>query len=193
MTDFRAAHGNAATMGRLTASECPPADELRAASGADPDRPERGPDGRFLPGNRTAKRGKLRAGLRGALVSLEAEADPAWKAARAWGRRAAKHRIAEYAQVHGAELSSGVCRMLSDAAELSADAAYLRARAAKDDNPELLRVAATLTAGSRQAERDAWAIAQLEADARRKSAPDDAHAKAAAAFSQWRQSQEAPK
>lgn len=164
----RSAHGRARELGRLTASECPPFDELRSASGSDPDRKGRDDRGRFTPGNPWARQAKLRAGPRGALVALEAKADPAWRASRAWGRRAARHRIREYAELHGHDLTSGVCRMLSDAADLSADAAYLRARAAKDDNPELLRVAAALTAGARQAERDAWHLATLEADERRK-------------------------
>lgn len=41
---------------------------------------------------------------------------------------------------------------------MRADASYLRARAAADNNPELLRIAATISAGARQAERDAWEI-----------------------------------
>jgi hypothetical protein len=103
---------------------------------------------------------------------MEATADPAWRAARRWGRRAAQHRIRELAAAHGGSLSSGVCRLLSDAAEQSADAAYLRARAARDDNPDLLRTAATLSAGARQAERDAWALAELESKTRKPTAAD---------------------
>jgi hypothetical protein len=165
----RTAHGNAALLGRLVVSECPPMAELRPGSGGDPDRHDRDQHGRFLPGNAWARQAKLRAGPRGALSALEATADPAWRAARRWGRRAAQHRIREYGELHGAVLSSGVCRMLTDAAELSADATYLRARAAHDNNPELLRIAAQLTAGARQSERDAWALAELEAKSRRKS------------------------
>jgi hypothetical protein len=64
-----------------------------------------------------------------------------------------------------------VCRLLRDAAELHADAQYLRARAAADDNVDLLRTAAQLSAGARQAERDAWQLATLEAQARPKATP----------------------
>lgn len=166
---WRSAHGAARKSGRLIVSECPPADELRSASPAPMVRPDHGPDGRFQPGNSSARRGKMRAGPRGALVALEAGADPAWRAARRWARRQAAHRIREYVQVHGAELSSGVCRMLADAAELAGDAAYLRARAARDNEPELLRTAALLTAGARQSERDAWHMASLEAASREAS------------------------
>jgi hypothetical protein len=70
--------------------------------------------------------------------------------------------------------------MLLEAAELTADAAYLRARAARDDNPDLLRVAAQLSAGSRQSERDAWALAELEARSRpKRSVLDEIEAEAA--------------
>lgn len=163
---WRAAHGTAAKGGALVVSETPPMDELRPASSADPGRSDRGPDGRFLPGNAWARKAKVRAGPQGTLAALEANADPAWRAARRWARRSAQHRIREYGEAHGCDLSSGVCRMLVDACELSADAAYLRARAARDDEPELLRIAAQLSAGSRQSERDAWHLAGLEARAR---------------------------
>lgn len=136
-------------------------DELRPASGGDPARPGRDAAGRFLPGNPWARLAKVRSGPRGVLATLEAKSSPEWRAARRWGRRAAQHRIREYARAHG-ELSSGVCRLLAESAELGADASYLRARAASDDNPDLLRVAAQLSSRAGQAERDAWALATLE-------------------------------
>lgn len=105
---------------------------------------------------------------------LDAKADPAWRAARRWGQRAAAHRIAEVAKAHGGELSSGVCRLLRSAARLAADAEYLSRRAAADNNPDLLKVAAQLDAGSRQAERDAWQLAKLEADSRPAASPHEA-------------------
>lgn len=162
----RTAHGAAAAAGRLVVSECPPTDELPSACNPDPNRKDRSQDGRFLPGNSWARMAKARAGVGGALLLLEAKADPAWRAARRFGRRAAVHRIREYGQSHGLELSSGVCRMLQDSCQQSADAEYLSARAAADNNPELLRIAAQLRAGARQAERDAWALAVLEAKAK---------------------------
>jgi putative protein kinase ArgK-like GTPase of G3E family len=59
--------------------------------------------------------------------------------------------------------------MIHDACQQSADAEYLSARACSDDNPELLRLAAQLRAGARQRERDAWAMAALETQARKAS------------------------
>lgn len=178
----RTAHGAARDAGRLVVSECTPMDELRPGSNPDPVRKDHGPDGRFLPGNSHARLAKARAGVRGALLVLEAKADPAWRAARRYGRRAAAHRIREYGEAHGLDLSSGVCRMLSDAAQQSADAEYLSARAAADNSPELLRIAAQLRAGARQAERDAWALAELEAKSRKGKA--DPHKALLEAFGQ---------
>jgi hypothetical protein len=109
---------------------------------------------------------------KGGLRALTQRAlDPAWLAARRLGRQAAARRITEVARAHGGELSSGVCRLLRDAAELHADATYLRARAAADDNPDLLKTAAMLGNSARQGERDAWALATLEAASRPKGKP----------------------
>jgi hypothetical protein len=166
MGEFRKAHGKARELGALTASECPPTDELKPGRGTGAVRSDRGSDGRFVAGNGAARRQVARIQPGGTLDRLDAKADPAWKAARRWGQRAAAHRIAEVAQAHGGELSSGVCRLLRSASRLSADAEYLSRRAAADDNPDLLKVAAQLDAGARQAERDAWALAKLEADSR---------------------------
>ena len=122
--------------------------------------------GRFVKGNRIARRAKFRAGPTGALAALNAKADPSWQAARRWGHRAATHRITELSQIHGGELSSAVCGLVEEEWELRADAKYLRARAAADNNPELLRVAAQLSAGARQAARDSWEFCCREAAAR---------------------------
>jgi hypothetical protein len=94
-----------------------------------------------------------------------------WSAVRRAGRRAARHRITEFCQSHGATLSSGVCALVYEAAEMRADACYLRARAAADNNPDLLKVAATVSAGARQSERDAWEFAAREAAARPQEDP----------------------
>jgi hypothetical protein len=163
---LRTAHGRARDLGRLTVNECPPMDELRPGSGSDPADSGRDADGRFTPGNPWARLAKVRSGPRGVLSTLEAKAAPEWRAARRWGRRAAQHRIREYQTAHGPNLSSGVCRLLAESAELGADASYLRARAASDNNPELLRIAAQLSSRAGQAERDAWALAVLEAASR---------------------------
>jgi hypothetical protein len=57
--------------------------------------------------------------------------------------------------------------MIHDSCLMSAEAEYLSARAAADNDPDLLRTAAQLRAGARQSERDAMAIARLEAESRR--------------------------
>jgi len=168
---WRTAHGRARACGRLVVSETRPADELPPGRGSTPGRPERDSLGRFLPGNRAARRQLGRVHPAGALALLDARADPAWRSARRWGQRAGMHRIAEVARAHGGELSSGACRLLRSAARMAADAEYLSRRAAAEDLPDLLRTAAQLDAGARQAERDAWELASREAQARRASTP----------------------
>jgi hypothetical protein len=167
-SDWRTAHGTAAAGGALVVLESPRDRDLPPASGAVADRSDRDALGRFSPGNKLARRRKSRVGVTGALHALEAKADPEWQAVRRAGRRAARHRISEFAQAHGADLSSGVCGLIFEAAEMRADAAYLRARAAADNNPELLKTAATISTSARQSERDAWEFATREADARPK-------------------------
>jgi len=165
---LRAAHGNAKRLGRIAVTECPPVDELPPASPAETDRKDRGNDGRFAPGNGIARHSKTRSGPQGALLGLDAKADPAWRAARAWARRGASHRIAELAKLHGGELGSEACALVVDSWELRGDARYLAARARAEGDAELARTAAALLAGARQAQRDAWALAALEATERNK-------------------------
>ena len=168
---WRSAHGQARTCVRLVVSETRPADELPPGRGSTPAAPERDALGHFLPGNRAARRQLGRVHPAGALALLDARADPAWRSARRWGQRAGMHRIAEVARAHGGELSSGVCRLLRSAARMAADAEYLSRRAAAEDSPDLLRTAAQLDAGARQAERDAWELGAREAAARRAGGP----------------------
>ena len=113
-------------------------------------------------------------------MAMEAKSDPAWRAARRWGRRAAGHRMTEFAQAHGGELSSGICALLADAWDMRADARYLQARAARDDNPDLLRLAAQLLTSARQAERDAWELASRESRVREETAGADLRQRQAA-------------
>lgn len=159
---FRTAHGKARQLGRLTASECPPVEELRPASPAPTVRKDRGPDGRFVRGNAVARHSKARSGPQGALLKLDAKADPQWKAARQWARRGARHRIAEMAKLHGGELGSEVCALIVDSWELRGDARYLAAKARATGDADLSRAAAALLASARQAARDAWQMAALE-------------------------------
>lgn len=162
----RSAHGRARELGRLVVSECPPTDELPPASPADTAQPERGPDGRFAPGNKLARSSRVRSGPQGALLALDAKADPAWRASRQWARRGASHRITEMAKLHGGELGSEVCALIVDSWEMRGDARYLAAKARADGNADLARAAATLLASARQAQRDAWQLAALESAAR---------------------------
>ncbi len=180
---LRTAHGRARDLGRLIVSETTPSDELPPATGSDPARVGRDAAGRFASGNPWARLARAKAGPGGALASLDAQATPEWRAARRWAQRAAAHRVRELAQFHGGDLSSGVCMLVVDASDLRADARYIAARARADGNPELSRIAASLLASARQAERDAWEIAAREAEARlRTHDPADIHRAAAEAF-----------
>lgn len=169
---LRSAHGRARELGRLAVSECPPADELPPASPSFSDRPDRTPDGRFAPGNRSSRLNRVRSGPRGALLALDAKGDPAWRAARRWAQRAATRRVSEVAKAFGGELSSEVCALIVDSWEMRGDARYLAARARAEGDADMARAAATLLASARQAQRDAWALAALEASARQRTSND---------------------
>lgn len=163
---MRAAHGHARDLGRLTSSECPPADELRSATPVTSVKPGRDASGRFLPGNRAGAAKRFKAGKRGALFALERQGDDAARAALAFGRRYASHRRAELARLHGGELSAGVGSIIESAGELLSASRYWSARSIAEGNPDHARLAAQLAAGARQSERDAWQLAALEAAAR---------------------------
>jgi hypothetical protein len=173
---LRTAHGNAAKLGRLTASELTPADELRPATPALAVRPQRDTGGRFLPGNKAGAAKRVKAGSRGALVALERKGDPAARAALAFGRRYASHRRSELASCHGGTLSAGVGAMVESAGELLSASRYWSARSIAEANPDYARLAAQLVAGARQAERDAWELASREAPLRPKSKQEAAAA-----------------
>lgn len=168
-SDWRKPHGNAAKGGVLLVLENGRDRPLSpAVSPEEPAAPARDASGRFLPGNPWGRMAKMRAGPTGVLAALEAQADPSWRAARRAGRRSAGHRIEELSKFFGGELSSAVCRLVQSECSGAADVEYIRARAAAENNPDLLRIAATLDASSRQAGRDAWELATREAEARTK-------------------------
>jgi hypothetical protein len=73
------------------------------------------------------------------------------------------------AQLHGGELGSEVCALIVDSWELRGDARYLAAQARATGDADLSRAAASLLASARQAARDAWQMAALEAETRRDS------------------------
>jgi hypothetical protein len=168
---IRTSHGDQRERGRLTASECPPLDELRPATATDTAAPDRDPSGRFKPGNRAAKSKRVRPGSRGALVALERQGDAAARAAIAWGRQYAAHRRTELGRAHG-DLSAGVGAMVESAGDLLAAGRYWGARSVAEGDADHARLSAQLLAGARQAERDAWALAELEARSRPKGAPE---------------------
>lgn len=164
----RSAHGSQAQAGRLTVSECTPADELPAAAGCVETATKRNAFGQFVKGNRSGVHNRGRVVGNSALARLDVAQDPAWQSARRWAKTASRHRISELAKMHGGELSSGVCRLLRAAARAAADAEYLARRAANKDDLDILRLSAQLDASARQAERDAWELASREAAARPK-------------------------
>jgi len=166
-TGFNSAHGRARELGRIAVNDGRPYDEQPPGSPAETARAERGPDGRFASGNSIARHSRVRSGPQGALVGLDAKADPAWRAARQWARKGARHRIGELAQLHGGELGSEVCALVVDSWELRGDARYLAAKARADGDADLARAAATLLNSARQSQRDAWALAALEAESRK--------------------------
>jgi hypothetical protein len=167
----RTAHGRARELGRLTVSECTPADELPPATPALTAPADRTPDGRFRPGNSIARHSRTKAGPQGALLRLDAQADPEWRAARNWARRGATHRVREMAQLHGGQVGSEVCALIVDSWEMRGDARYLAAKARALGDADLSRAAANLLASARQAQRDAWELASREAAARPKQNP----------------------
>lgn len=169
---WRAAHGAAKQGGALTASETPPMAELPPAIPSAPARKQRGPDGKFLPSNTVGTTRRHRAAISGALAKLEAQADPSWQAAAAWGVRYARQRFEELGAAHG-PLSAGVGAMITTAANTLADSRWLRARGAADNCADTIKVAAQLAAQARAAERDAWQLAALEARSRAESEGDD--------------------
>jgi hypothetical protein len=79
-------------------------------------------------------------------------------------------------RLHGGALGSEVCALIVDSWEMRGDARYLAAQARATRDPDLARAAATLLASARQAQRDAWALAALEAAARAEHDGDDLRA-----------------
>lgn len=165
----RSAHGTARDLGRLTVSECCPADELPAADGTDAEPAPAARDpvtGQWVKGNRAGELTRLKAGKYGALRTLVNTGDDAARAAMKFGRKYASHRRAELTTAHGA-ISAGVAAMVESAGQLLAQARYWQARGVAEGNADHARLAAQLIAGSRQAERDAWELASREAAARK--------------------------
>jgi hypothetical protein len=152
-----------------------PPDELPPASPATTDRKDRGPDGRFAPGNAIARAQKTRPSKYGSLVLALAKADPLYQTCARWGQRYAAHRRVELARAHGGELSAGVGALVESAGNALADSRYVRAKAAEKGDATLFKLAASLATEARQCELAAWELASREAAARPRS-PIDAQA-----------------
>jgi hypothetical protein len=162
---LRKGHGNGAGVPRV---EVLPPDELPPASPSIADRPDRGPDGRFLPGNRAQRSKLVRPGPRG-FAGLAV--DPAFRPFQRWGRRYAAHRRAELAAAHGGTLSAGVGALIESAGAQLAASRFLQARASETGDPALFRQASALSNDARQNELAAWELAAREAQARRTHEP----------------------
>ena len=179
-TGIRTATGKARKT-RLTVLQNLPLDEYTPPdSPVEPVRVQRAARGQFAPGNTEGRLTKVRAGAGGALAGLESKGDPVWRAADRWGKRYSGHRIGELTRLYG-ELSSGVLTALVSAGATLADARYLRAVAASANDADLLVKATQLSKEARLAERDALAIAALEAQSRPRESTRDRLAREIAA------------
>lgn len=141
-----------------------PPDELPSATGSTSDRADRGPDGRFLPGNRSGLANRLRPGPLGGVDT----SSPDFKPFKAWGRRYATHRRAELAKLHGGEISAGVGAIIESAALALAASRFAGAKGAELADVDLLKRAGDLSSLARQHELAAWELAAREAAARPK-------------------------
>lgn len=169
---LRTAHGKARKHGALVMVETLPPDELPAATPVGPDQSGRNALGQFVAGNNLGRTGRARAGIRGELGKLEAQADPSWKSADRWSKQWAAHRRTELARLHGGELSSGVCAMVEDARQAMRDARWCASKAASIEQSDPDR-AASLRSEARQLRIEArghglasWEIAANEARGR---------------------------
>lgn len=158
---WRKGHGTGAGEPRI---EVMPPDELPAASPAFAVRPQRGPDGRFLPGNTEQRAGIVRPGPRGFTTALTV--DPAYAPFQRWGRRYASHRRAELAAAHGGHLSAGASALIESAGAQLAASRFLQAKASEKGDAELFKRASSLSNDARQNELAAWELAAREAKAR---------------------------
>jgi hypothetical protein len=158
---LRQGHGSGAGSPRI---EVLPPDELPAASPAVAVRVDRGPDGRFRPGNDVGRSKRLRPGLHG-LTGIDT-ASPEFRVFGRWGARYAAHRRRELASSHGGEISTGVGALVESAALDLAAARYLQWKATHSGEVDGFKAASALAATARQNELAAWELAAREAKAR---------------------------
>lgn len=172
---LRNGHGYGAGTPRI---EVLPASELPPASPANAVRPERGPDGRFLPGNTTSRQRRVKVGSRG-LSRVDQTSDEFRPFAR-WGGRYGAHRRRELAQAHGGQISAGVGAIIESAAQAMAASRYLQSVASQTNDAELFKQASQLASTARQHELAAWELASREAQGRPRANPVLAQIEAAA-------------
>lgn len=168
---LRAAHGHARGSGPQI--EILPPDELPNGTGADTDRPGRGPDGRFAPGNRIATNKGVRAAS-GRLGKMAV--DPLYAPFLAWGRRYGAHRRTELAKSHGGAISAGVGALVESAAQMLAQSRFIAAKAGAEGDPDLMKRSGSMACDARQTELAAWELAEREAKTRRAQVRQDPQA-----------------
>lgn len=188
---WRDAHGRSARLGRLVASETLKLAEVPAAPPVEAAPPDRDHAGRFVTGNRLGRSKRLRVGSSGAIATLEAQGDSAWRQAMAWGRRYSAHRRTELQALYGA-LSAGAASLVETEGRLLASSRYWDARSGAEGNPDFARLSAQLSAQARGTARDALEMAHREATARRETRPANALAALLAAPAPSDDEQEAP-
>lgn len=157
---LRSGHGTGRGVPRIEVS---PRDELPPATPAIADRPERDADGRFVRGNTVARTQRLRLGP---AATAGLEQDPTYVPFSKWGRRYAAHRRAELAKAHGGSISAGVGALVESAGLQLATSRYLQAKGAETGDPDLLKMASTISNDARQNELAAWELAARESKVR---------------------------
>ncbi len=163
---LRAAHGNAARVGRLVAVETLPADELpqAAAAGADPLSVGRDAAGKLTTSE--AARALARLPRRSKHVPRKLACDPRFSPHNHRRLEWLRGRTTEHQRAHGG-VSRGVGAMLASAAWLYAGGEFAAELAAEGGDVSLFEVAARLTAQARSHELGAWELGAREAVARR--------------------------
>lgn len=155
--------GHGAGSGRLH-TESTPFDEARSATPAVADRPERGPDGRFLPGNAAGLSKRARVGRVG---RKGYEADPEFAPWERWGKAWASHRRGELAKLHGGEISAAVGAIVEDEGLCRARSRFAHMKYATTKDRDWSKEARAESTEARQLAKDAWQLAALECGERK--------------------------
>ena len=154
--------GHGAGRGRLH-TESTPLDEARPATPADPDRLDRGADGRFRPGNRAGLAQRARVGRIG---RRSYETDPEFAPWERWGRGWAAHRRGELATMHGGQISAAVGAIVEDEGLCRSRSRFAHMKFAMTKDRDWSKEARAESTEARQLAKDAWQLAALEAEGR---------------------------